>query len=160
MLRVKVKQVLLFFKAVLLTFMGSHAVTASADQPNILMICVDDLNDWVCFFGGLPQAKTPNMDKLASKGVNFTNAHCTAPGCSPSRNALLFGVEPYKSGLYPFYNLNNVNAESLDRFIPMPLLFRENGYETVGISKVWHNPDNKYRQKEQWDEYVLSLIHI
>lgn len=163
MIQVKTKQVLLkffciillFFKAGLFTSISSHAVTASVDHPNILMICVDDLNDWVGFLGGHPQAKTPNMDKLASKGVNFTNAHCTAPGCSPSRNALLFGVEPHKSGLYPFYNLNNVNAESLDRYMPMPLLFRENGYETVGISKVWHNPDNKYRQKEQWDEYVM-----
>ena len=73
----------------------------SEEHPNVLMICVDDLNDWVGFLGGHPQAKTPNMDALASKGINFTNAHCTAPGCSPSRNALLFGVEPHKSGLYP-----------------------------------------------------------
>ena len=117
MIQAKIKQVLLkklciillFFKAGIVTFMSSYAVTASVDHPNILMICVDDLNDWVGFLGGHPQTITPNMDKLASMGVNFTNAHCTAPGCSPSRNALLFGVEPHKSGLYPFYNLNNVN---------------------------------------------------
>ena len=127
----------------------------ATDQPNVLMICVDDLNDWVGFLGGHPQTKTPNMDALAAKGINFTNAHCTAPGCSPSRNALLLGVEPHRSGLYPFYNLNHVDSESLSRLTPLPLLFRENGYKTVGLSKVWHNPDNKYRQDEQWDEYRM-----
>ena len=128
---------------------------AAVDQPNVLMICVDDMNDWVGFLGGHPQAKTPNMNSLAAKGVNFTNAHCTAPGCSPSRNALLLGVEPHNSGLYPFYNLNHVDTESLERFTPLPLLFKENGYTTVGLSKVWHNPDNSYRQDEQWDEYRM-----
>lgn len=127
----------------------------ATDQPNVLMICVDDLNDWVGFLGGHPQTKTPNMDALAVKGINFTNAHCTAPGCSPSRNALLLGVEPHRSGLYPFYNLNHVDSESLSHLTPLPLLFRENGYKTVGLSKVWHNPDNKYRQDEQWDEYRM-----
>ena len=127
----------------------------ATDQPNVLMICVDDLNDWVGFLGGHPQTKTPNMDALAAKGINFTNAHCTAPGCSPSRNALLFGVEPHKSGLYPFYNLNHVEPEELNAYKPLPLLYREHGYHTVGLSKVWHNPDNKYRQQEQWDEYTM-----
>ena len=134
---------------------GVSSDAKATDQPNVLMICVDDLNDWVGFLGGHPQTKTPNMDALAAKGINFTNAHCTAPGCSPSRNALLLGVEPHRSGLYPFYNLNHVDSESLSRFTPLPLLFRKNGYKTVGLSKVWHNPDNKYRQDEQWDEYRM-----
>ena len=139
----------------LFLLVGVCSYAKAADQPNVLMICVDDLNDWVGFLGGHPQTKTPNMDTLAAKGINFTNAHCTAPGCSPSRNALLLGVEPYRSGLYPFYNLNHVDSESLSRFTPLPLLFRENGYQTVGLSKVWHNPDNKYLQDEQWDEYRM-----
>ena len=139
----------------LFLLVGVCSYAKAADQPNVLMICVDDLNDWVGFLGGHPQTKTPNMDALAAKGINFTNAHCTAPGCSPSRNALLLGVEPYRSGLYPFYNLNHVDSESLSRFTPLPLLFRENGYQTVGLSKVWHIPDNKYLQDEQWDEYRM-----
>ena len=139
----------------LFLLVGVCSDAKAADQPNVLMICVDDLNDWVGFLGGHPQTKTPNMDALAAKGINFTNAHCTAPGCSPSRNALLLGVEPHRSGLYPFYNLNHVDSESLSRFTPLPLLFRKNGYQTVGLSKVWHNPDNKYLQDEQWDEYRM-----
>ncbi len=122
-------------------------------KPNILMLCVDDLNDWVSFLDGHPQAKTPHMKKLAQLGVNFTNAHCTAPGCSPSRNALMFGVEPHKSGLYPFYDIVDIPEKTMGKFTPMPLWFRKNGYLTVGFNKVFHNPDNKYKQKEQWDIY-------
>ena len=96
MIRVKIKQVLLFFNAGLFTFMSSHVVTASVDPPNILMICVDDLNDWVGFLGGHPQAKTPNMDckqppkasprpaqasaKASKAFQNIPGAHKTAPG--------------------------------------------------------------------------------
>ena len=123
-------------------------------KPNVLMICIDDMNDWVGFLAGHPQAKTPHMDRLAAKGVNFTNAHCPAPGCSPSRNAILFGIEPHNSGLYPFYDLNKIEQGVLDSYKPLPLLFRENGYTTCGLTKVWHNPDRSYLQNEQWDEYV------
>ena len=79
------------------------------------------MNDWVGFLGG-PQAKTPNMNSLAAKGVNFTNAHCTAPGCSPSRNAPYWGSNRIM-GLYPFYN-RHVDTESLERFTPLPLLLK------------------------------------
>lgn len=132
----------------------TSAFASAAERPNVLMLCIDDMNDWCGFLEGHPQAQTPNMDALAAKGVNFTNAHCTAPGCSPSRNALFLGVEPHKSGLYPFYNLNKINDGSLDRFtVPLPKMFKDNGYKTCGLTKVYHNPDNSWRQSEQWDEY-------
>ena len=128
--------------------------SVEAERPNVLMICIDDMNDWCGFLGGHPQAKTPNMDRLAKKGVNFTNAHCTAPGCSPSRNALMLGVEPHHSGLYPFYNLNHIDTGELDRFTtPLPKLFKDKGYTTCGLTKVYHNPDRSWRTDEQWDEY-------
>ena len=68
-----------------------------AEKPNILFIAVDDLNDWVGPLGGLPLAKTPNIDKLAKQGLTFTNAHCPAPACAPSRLAIMTGVQPSKS---------------------------------------------------------------
>ncbi len=68
------------------------SVRAADKKPNILFIAIDDMNDWTGFLDGHPEAKTPHMDKLANLGVNFSNAHCSAPGCSPSRNSLLFGV--------------------------------------------------------------------
>lgn len=131
----------------------SQSMNEDTNRPNILMICIDDMNDWVGFLGGHPQTLTPNMDALAEKGVNFTNAHCPAPGCSPSRNAILFGREPHNSGLYPFYNINNIDKGILDPFTTLPLLFRNNGYTTCGLTKVFHNPDNKYLQDSTWNEY-------
>ena len=84
--------------------------TAVARPPNILFIAIDDLNDWTGFLGGHPQAQTPNMDLLANRGVNFRNAHTAAPGCSPSRNALLFGIQPFHSGLYPLYDTEKIDS--------------------------------------------------
>jgi arylsulfatase A-like enzyme len=141
----------------IVAFLGlvSGAQATEPVRPNVLMICIDDMNDWVGFLDGHPQSKTPNMDQLAAKGVNFTRAYCTSPGCSPSRNALLFGVEPYHSGLYPFYNINHIAPGVLDDYTALPLLFRQNGYRTIGISKVFHNPDNSYRQDELWDDYKM-----
>ena len=67
--------------AIALLLIAVHAVKQthaadSIDRPNILFIAVDDLNDWVGCLGGHPQAKTPHIDKLASKGVLFEQAHC------------------------------------------------------------------------------------
>jgi len=133
---------------------SAYGQATESSPPNIVMICIDDMNDWCGFLGGHPQAKTPHMDQLAAKGVNFTNAHCPAPGCSPSRNAILLGVEPHKSGFYPFYKLKNVKRDVLDRYTNLPRLFKENGYKTCGVTKVFHNPDNTYEKDETWDQYA------
>ena len=57
---------------------------AAAGKPDVLFIVFDDLNDWVGPLGGHPQARTPNIDRLAARGLTFTNAHVTAPLCNPS----------------------------------------------------------------------------
>ena len=58
-------------------------------KPNVLFISIDDLNDWVGFMDGHPQAKTPHMDAFAKSGRNFTNAHCSVPVCTSSRNSVM-----------------------------------------------------------------------
>jgi arylsulfatase A-like enzyme len=122
----------------------------SADKaPNILFIAIDDMNDWTGFLGGHPQAITPNMDKLAAKGVNFTNAHCSAPGCSPSRNALLYGIEPFNSGLYPFYE-HDIHQQLMKQYTTLPRLFKENGYNTYGAGKIHHGFKD---DKREWTDY-------
>jgi len=70
------------------------------DKPNVLFIAIDDLNDWVGCLGGHPDVKTPNLDRLARRGVLFTNAYCAAPACNPSRAALMTGIRPSTSGVY------------------------------------------------------------
>ena len=67
-------------------------------KPNVVFIIVDDLNDWIGVMGGHPQTKTPNLDSLAEDGVLFTNAHCNAPQCGPSRESLLHGLYPKSTG--------------------------------------------------------------
>ena len=67
--------------------------------PNVLLVVVDDLNDWIGCLGGHPQAETPHLDALAASGVLFTNAYCPAPACNPSRTALFTGRAPWKTGL-------------------------------------------------------------
>ena len=64
-------------------------------KPNVLFIAVDDLNDWTNCLGGYKgKIYTPNLDRLASRGVLFTNAYCSSPSCNPSRASLMTGIRP------------------------------------------------------------------
>ena len=79
------------------------ALVSAADEkakPDVLFIAVDDLNDWVGCLGGHPQARTPNIDGLAARGVTFTHAYCASPVCNPSRAALMSGLRSSTSGVY------------------------------------------------------------
>src|SRR6056300_969667 len=69
-------------------------------KPNVILISIDDLNDWVGCLGGHPQVKTPNIDKLAAQGMLFTNAHCQSPVCNPSRASMMTSLYPSTSGIY------------------------------------------------------------
>lgn len=141
-----IKHVKIIFCLLALLLQGALAES----RPNILFIAIDDMNDWTGFLGGHPQAQTPNMDELAEKGVNFTNAHCSAPGCSPSRNALLFGVEPFKSGLYAFYDHAGFPEDLMTPYTPMTELFKVNGYNTYGSGKIHHRRDPT---STEWTEF-------
>lgn len=134
----------------------SGASVQAAEQPNILFIAIDDMNDWTGFLGGHPQAQTPNMDRLARKGVSFTNAHCSAPGCSPSRNALLFGTEPFHSGLYAFYDHAGFSDKVLRGCTTIPELLRANGYNTYGSGKIHHRREPT---PKEWTEFHKPEPH-
>ena len=139
------------FIAVTGSLFGVATHCLAADQkPNVLFIAIDDMNDWTGFLGGHPQAVTPNMDRLAHRGVNFTNAHCIAPACSPCRLGLLYGIEPYHSGLYPFYNHAKISDLLREKYISLPQCFRQNGYASFGAGKIFHG--TKHR-KPDWDDY-------
>jgi arylsulfatase A-like enzyme len=121
------------FTILLTNYEFAHA--AEPPKPNVLFIAVDDLNHWVGHLGRNPQTKTPNIDRLAKMGVTFTNAHCAAPVCNPSRAALLSGMRPGTTGIYdngqPFGL--TLNAEQ-----SLVTQFRRSGYETLGMGKLWH----------------------
>ena len=108
------------------------------DRPNVLFIAVDDLNDWIGVLGGHPQAKTPHMDRLAQRGVLFSNAHCQAPVCNPSRASVMTSLYPSTSGIY-FLNPDIVESPVASRNIVMPKRFQHEGYNVFAAGKIFHN---------------------
>jgi len=112
---------------------------AAADRPNVLMIAVDDLNDWVGCLGGHPQAKTPHIDRLASRGVLFGNANCQAPICNPSRVSLMTGRLPSTTGIYLLSPTQFRQSPALVDCLTLPEYFAKHGYATFGCGKIYHN---------------------
>jgi arylsulfatase A-like enzyme len=122
----------------LVTCLATPEATRAADRPNVLFIAVDDLNDWIGCLGGHPQVKTPHMDRLASRGTLFTNAHCQAPLCNPSRTSVMTGLRPSTTGVYALGPwLRNVPA--LKDVVTLPQHFEANGYRTVCTGKIFHD---------------------
>ena len=111
------------------------------DRPHVLFIAVDDLNDWVSCLGGHPQARTPNLDRLAERGVLFTNAHCQATICNPSRTSFMSGLRPSTTGIYgnqPAHNRKGTLKAGKDT--PwLPLRFQNEGYRTYAAGKLLHH---------------------
>jgi len=138
------------------------ASTDGEDRFDVLFIAVDDLNSWTGFLAGHPQAKTPNLDELASRGMSFTNAHAPASACMPSRTAILTGVSPFTSGHYTQVGDWRDNPR-LDGVTTLPRHFRNNGYDTRGAGKLFHahtyNLQGFSGQQDvtAWDAYFPSL---
>ena len=118
----------------LLTTLGS---VDGAERPNILFIAIDDQNDWIGHLGGHPMAKTPHLDKLASRGTTFLNAHCNMPLCNPSRTSLLLGLRPTTTGIYGLSPWFRTLPEWKDR-VTLPKHFEMNGYRTAATGKIYH----------------------
>ncbi|TWU28642.1 sulfatase [Bythopirellula polymerisocia] len=130
--------------------------TRAVASPNVLFIAVDDLNDWVGFLEGHRQVKTPNMDRLAQRGIVFSNGHCAAPLCGPSRAALFSGRQPFKTGVY-------VNEQQIRKLHPdmvlLPQYFHAHGYRTLGTGKLMHREfadmyDETFFTEQRWSPYA------
>lgn len=125
---------------------------APRDRRNILFISIDDLNDWIGCLGGHPDVKTPNMDRLARRGVLFTNAHCAAPLCNPSRASLMTGVLPSTSGVYE-NNQPMRQSPVLASAVTLPQHLRTHGYSVTGGGKIYHGG---FPDPQSWDDYFPS----
>jgi hypothetical protein len=126
----------------------SLAAADTTNRPNVLFIAIDDLRDWVGYLGRHPQTKTPNIDRLAAKGVYFTRAYCAAPVCNPSRAALMTGLRPFTTGVYDNHNdWRTVVPENLT----LPTTFRKAGYYVCGSGKIYHE---SYKRRSEWDDYL------
>ena len=105
-------------------------------KPNVLLLAVDDMNDWIGCLGKTPRAITPNIDKLAGRGVNFSNAHTAGVFCAPSRAAIFSGQFASTTGCYQSgtYFVDHPEIESLQTS------FAKAGYSTFGAGKLFHHP--------------------
>lgn len=123
---------------VLLALIGNLAF--AADRPNVLFIAVDDLNDFPSFTGCYPSAKTPNMDRLAKRGMVFTAAHCQFPLCGPSRASVMSGLFPATLGYTD--HMKDEALQKRSRVLGTELLhtyFSKQGYETMAVGKICHS---------------------
>ncbi len=103
-------------------------------RPNVLFLISDDLNNFLGCYDD-PRAETPNIDRLAARGVLFERAYCQFPLCGPSRNSMLTGLYPNSSGIL-------ANAQIFRQTIPthvsLPQAFRQEGYFAARIGKLYH----------------------
>ena len=130
-----------------LTTQAAEDLPKDSRKPDVVLIVVDDLNDWIGVMKGHPQSLTPNMDALAKQGLLFTNAHCNAPQCLPSRKSFLSGLYPKSTGIYfnntkrpPFFGTQPMSGKTSkathDTIIDVHQHFLNNNYRVVSGGKV------------------------
>lgn len=114
-----------------LGFAGIGSALDKPEQPNVLFLVSDDLNTALSGFGH-KQCKTPNLDRLASRGVKFENMHCQYPVCGASRASFM-------SGLYPYSTSIGGTVRKYDKkVVTLPQIFRNQGYYAGRVSKIYH----------------------
>ncbi|QZE15026.1 sulfatase [Halosquirtibacter laminarini] len=156
----KLKDISLSMAMMLSASCFHHAEAQSEEKsPNILFISVDDLNDWVGLMGDKehPDVITPNLDRLAARGVYFTNNHANTTACTPSRLSVMTGMGAVSTGCYT--NSSGVQNKSLfQESIPLQSTLRQSGYYTMGCGKIEGHAlmeyDKKYPDTKMWDERV------
>lgn len=118
--------------------MGS-SMPSLGEKPNILLLCIDDLNDWVGYLGGHPGVYTPNIDRLRAQSYSFNRAYCSVPVCIASRASVLWGLQPEST------KVDDASDESAywqlmnsPELRPLPHWFSQAGYETISTGKVFH----------------------
>ncbi len=138
------------FLALLLPLFGLASTSLADPPPNVLFLAVDDMNDWIGSLESTPQAHTPNLDKLAARGVNFTNAHTAGVFCAPSRAAIFSGQFASTTGCYStaHYFVHKPDIEALQ------MSFAKAGYTTLGAGKLFHHPEGAIDQRG-WTEFFL-----
>src|SRR5688572_13370589 len=111
-----------------------HTHAASPSQQNVLFLIADDLNNMLGCYGD-PHVRTPNLDKLAARGVRFDRAYCAYPLCGPSRNSMLTGLYPNSTGVLGNGQMFRLTIPS---HVTRPLAFRHQGELSAPIGKLFH----------------------
>lgn len=126
---------------------GAHA----SQRPNVLLIVSDDLNtDLHCY--GSAEVQTPALDRLCQRGVRFDAAFCQAPLCNPSRVSFLSGLRPDKTGVYTLFTPTRTHLKDA---VMLPGCFKDNGYETVQVGKIFHTGEG-FEDSRSWDVAIFE----
>jgi arylsulfatase A-like enzyme len=129
-------------------FLTAPSAWAATSRPSILFIAIDDQNDWLGCLSGHPQVKTPAIDKLAKRGTLFTEAHCQAPLCNPSRSSVLTGLRPSTTGIYALApGIRDVPRTQ--QHVTLPQTFTQAGYHTFTCGKIYHDGSIKKKLQDQ-----------
>lgn len=120
-------------------------------KPNVLFIGIDDLRPELGSYGNT-LVKSPNIDRLASQGVRFDQAHCQVPVCGASRASLLTGLMPTRDR---FINYATHVDEDAPDITTLPAHFKNNGYYTMNIGKIFHYPTDN--ESQSWSEPAVRL---
>lgn len=144
----------------MIAFLLVNSIGLAQERPNVLIISLDDMNDWLGCYRGHPDAKTPNIDRLAARGVLFSNAHCVSPICGPSRASVLTGMRPETTGVY--HNKGKY-IDYVPDAVTFPEHFRANGYHALAAGKVNHDlgePDPRLWNENGPDCGVLGTPFV
>ena len=110
-------------------------IKAKKSSYNVLFIAIDDLRPQLgCY--GQQKIMSPNIDRLASQSLLFEHAYCQQAICAPSRISLLSGLRPDSTGVY---GLKTRLSKVLPNHVSLPKWFKQNGYDTISIGKVYHH---------------------
>jgi arylsulfatase A-like enzyme len=131
----------------LIPFLFLFVFTKATDQPNVIYIISDDLNNWIGCLNVHPQALTPNIDKLAKKGVLFAQAHCQSSLCNPSRVSMLTGLRPSTTGIYGL-EPSHEKVPQFSSIITLPKAFKNKGYYNLLSGKFYHSNSYSAIKKE------------
>ncbi|HEY1082278.1 MAG TPA: sulfatase-like hydrolase/transferase, partial [Prosthecobacter sp.] len=127
-------------------FPGHSQSAAQTAKPNILLICVDDLKPALGCYGD-PLARTPNLDRLAARGMRFDLAFCNQAVCAPSRNNLLLGSRSTSLGIY---SLSENFRNAVPDAVTLPQYFHSKGWRTEAIGKILHTGHGNHDDTASW----------
>ncbi len=130
----------------LLALLALALPLAATAKPNVLLICVDDLKPTIGCFGDT-LAKTPNIDRLAQRGVVFESAYCNQAVCSPSRNALMTSLRPQTLGIY---ELSTNFRKTAPDAVTLAQHFMAQGYRTEAMGKIFHRGHGNTEDAASW----------
>lgn len=132
----------------LFVFASGVTQTQAAPQKNVLLICVDDLKPALGCYGDA-LAKTPNIDRLAARGMRFEKAYCNQAVCAASRNTLFLGSRTTSLGVY---SLSQNFRQAAPDAVTMPQHFRKFGYHAAAVGKLFHTGHGNVDDAASWSE--------